>query len=139
MSYVAAKQHIISNEGFEFFPRENSLRLDEDCKASCEGILMLKCVQDNGIKYAPGSDGFPAKFYKVFGMTSLLSLWIPPTVPFKRGNYTRPKHKRYFLFFRKKKKTSSPKELEANNSFKLRIQNRIGGDRKSNETTRTVF
>ena len=47
------------------------MRLDEDSKASCEGLLnvneclnALKTMEANKCK-SPGADGFPAEFYKV--------------------------------------------------------------------------
>ncbi|KAL9961988.1 hypothetical protein ACROYT_G031039 [Oculina patagonica] len=59
-----------NKEDLDFFPRDNSVRLDEDCKDSCEGLLSaneclsaLKTMESNK---SPGSDGFPAEFYKFF-------------------------------------------------------------------------
>ena len=58
-----------SQEDLEFSPRANCVRLDEDGKASCEGLLtvseclgVLKTMESNK---SPGSDGFPPEFYKV--------------------------------------------------------------------------
>ena len=52
-----------------FFPDDNFVRFDKDSKASCEGLLNVnECI--NALKTmeankSPGSDGFPAEFYKV--------------------------------------------------------------------------
>ena len=50
---------------------DNFVQLDEDSKASCEGLLNVnECLPVNALKMleaskSPGSDGFPAEFYKV--------------------------------------------------------------------------
>ena len=57
------------SDNLRFFPDDNFVRLDEDSKASCEGLLnvneCLNALKTMEANKSPGSDGFPAEFYKV--------------------------------------------------------------------------
>ena len=59
VNYTAADQYIINR----VFPGENSVRIDEDSKASCEGLLTvnecLNALKTMEANKSPGSDGVP--------------------------------------------------------------------------------
>ena len=73
----------------------------------------------------------PLNFIKSFGMTlcERHQLLFP-----ERATFRDPEARYNFFFTKERQKSSFPKELEANYSFKLRLQNCIESDRKSNET-----
>ena len=61
------------SDNLRFFPDDNFVRLDEDSKPSCEGLLnvneRLNALKTMEANKSPGSDGFPAEFIRYYGVT----------------------------------------------------------------------
>ena len=60
----------------DFFQLKNDTLVNHNDSTSCEGLLTekecLEALNDTDSEKPPGTDGLPAKFYKLSGMTCLL-------------------------------------------------------------------
>ena len=130
VNYTAADQYTMKAiiSGF-FTADDNFVRLDEDSKASCEGLLnvneCLNALKTMEANKSPGSDGFPAEFYKVLWSDLAPFLVNAINRSFQKGLLSVTQRQgiiSLLLSFTKEgQKPSFSKKLEANFSSKLRL------------------
>ena len=115
------------SDNLRFFTTDdNFVRLDEDSKASCEGLLnvneCLNALKTMEANKSPGSDGFPAEFYKVLWSDIAPFLVNAINCSFQKGLLSVMQRQGIISLLPKKdKKPSFSKKLEANFSSKLRL------------------